>query len=255
MRNLMTCALGGIGLLDLDDSIYVEDIEEEATVTQDTAKRPGYGLFPLNQPGRDSLTITVTFMIKMKDRQARMAVLQKVLGWASVGWLTVNTRPNLQLYVFCTKPPSSKTFDWTERMEIQFTAFGEAYWQEIVPLSVSVTSAVSSATRSITPNGTQDCFLEAQIAPSSGTLTSVSISAGTQTLTLTGLSVTKTAPLMIYYDELHLLHIESGGVSLLGKRSAESADDIILSAGQANTVVLTFSRACTYTLKARGMWR
>lgn len=255
MRNLMTCALGGIGLLDVDERVYIDDIEEEISISQDTAKRPGYGQFPLNAPRRDSLIVTITFMVKERDRTARASVIQTVRGWAKEGWLTLNIRPNQQLYVFCTKLPETKTFEWTERMEIQFTAYGEAYWQEIVPVSVNAASAVSSDTRTIMPNGTQDCFLEAEIKPSSGTLTSVSIAVGTQTLALSGLSVTKTAPLQIYYDALHLLHIESGGSSLLSKRSAASADDIILAAGQANTVILTFSRACTYTIKARGLYR
>lgn len=255
MRNMMTCALGGIGLLDLDERIYIEDIQEEVSISHETAKRAHYGMFPLNHPEYESIAVTVTFMVKERDRAARMDVIEKVRGWAGSGWLTVNTRPNQQLYVFCTQPPGLETFDWTARMEIEFTAYGEAYWQEIVPLSVKVTSAASSATKTLTPNGTQDCFLEAEIAPSSGTLTSVSIAVGTQTLALSGLSVTKTAPLLIYYDELHILHIESGGTSLLSKRSAESADDIILEAGQVNTVIMTFSRACTYTIKARGLWR
>ena len=184
-----------------------------------------------------------------------MTVFQKVRGWATQGWFTMNTRPGQQLYVFCTKPPAFETFDLTARMEIEFSAYGEAYWQDITPVHVKVTSAVSSASASITPSGTQDCFLEAEIAPSSGTLTSVTITVGSQTLALSGLSVTKTAPLKIYYDELHILHIESGSSSLLSKRSAESADDIILVHGQSNTVSLTFSRACTYTIKARGLWK
>lgn len=255
MREMMSCALDGIGLLDLDESIYIENIQEEAAIDHEKAKRAGYGTFPLNRPGRESVTVTVTFMVKKRDRTARMAVIEKVRGWASEGWLTVNTRPGRRLYVFCTEPPAFETFDWTARMEIGFTAYGEAYWQETVPLSVSSSSAVSSDTRVITPRGTKDCFLEAQITPSGGTLTAVSVTVGTQTLTLSGLSVTQAAPLRIYYDELHLLHIESGNGSLLSKRSAESADDIILTAGQANTVILTFSCACSYTIQARGMWR
>ena len=148
-----------------------------------------------------------------------------------------------------------ETFDLTARMEIEFAAYGEAFWQDITPVQVSVTSAVSSASASITPSGNQETFLEAEIAPSSGTLTSVTITVGTQTIALSGLSVTNTAPLKIYYDELHLLHIESGSTSLLSKRSAASADDIRLIPGQSNAVSLTFSRACTYTIKARGLWR
>lgn len=255
MRTDITCALNGPGLADLDSRIYVEDITEDVSNDMETMQRAPYGLFPMNSPGRGSITIKVKFMIKERNRTERMTVFQKVRGWATQGWFTMNTRPGQQLYVFCTKPPSFETFDLTARMEIEFSAYGEAFWQDITPVQVKVTSAVSSASASITPSGTQDCFLEAEIAPSSGTLTSVTITVGSQTLALSGLSVTKTAPLKIYYDELHILHIESGSSSLLSKRSAESADDIILVHGQSNTVSLTFSRACTYTIKARGLWK
>lgn len=255
MRDLITCALGGVGLLDLDERIYIEDIQEDVSIDTETAKRAAYGIHPLTSPKHQSITVTVTFMIKERDRAARLGVIQKVLGWADQGWLTTNLRTGQRLYVYCTQPPRFVSFEWTNRMEIKFTAYGEAYWQEITPLSVGSSSAVSSATHIITPRGTQDCFLEAEIAPSSGTLTSASITVGTQQFTLTGLSVTSAAPLRIFYDEFHYLHIESGGVSLLSKRSGDSADDILLTAGQPNTVIMTFGRACRYTLYARGLWK
>lgn len=254
MRTDITCALNGVSLHELDSRIYVEEIKEDPNDTMETVSRAGYGIFPLTSPERDSLVIKVTGYVKERDRTAREAVYQKILGWCTKGWFTKNTRPGQRIYVYCTKPPGTETYK-SARLEIEFTAYGEAYWQDITPVQVKVTSAVSSASASITPGGTQDCFLEAEIAPSSGTLTSVTITVGSQTLALSGLSVTKTAPLKIYYDELHILHIESGSSSLLSKRSAESADDIILVHGQSNTVSLTFSRACTYTIKARGLWK
>lgn len=254
MRTDITCALGGVSLHELDSRIYVEDIKEDPNNTMETVSRAGYGTFPLTSPERDSLVIKVTGYVKERDRTAREAVYQKILGWCTKGWFTKNTRPGQRIYVYCTKPPGTETYK-SARLEVEFTAYGEAYWQDTTPVSVSSSSAVSSATVSITPSGTQECFLEAEIAPSSGTLTSVTITVGSQTLALSGLSVTKTAPLKIYYDEMHLLHIVSGSTSLLNKRSAASSDDILLVPNQSNSVSLTFSRACTYTIKARGLWK
>lgn len=254
-RNLMICALGGNGLLDLDSRIYIEDIQEDVTIDQETAKRALYGIHPLTNPMHQSISITVTFMVKERDRAARMAVIQKVRGWAGNGWFTTNIRPTQRIYVYCTKPPKFETFDWTARMDIRFTAYGEAYWQDITPVTVSSTSAAASATKTITPAGTENCFLEAEITPSGGSLTTVNIAVGSQHLKLEGLSVASGATLSIYYDEHHLLHIESGNTHLLNKRTGDSADDIILSAGAANSVSLTFNRACSYTLKARGLWK
>lgn len=255
MRTDIACVLNGIGIDELDNRIYVEDIREEVTDKQETMQRALYGLFPIGPPRRESVTIKIQFMIKEKDRAERMTVIQRVRGWAVQGWFSMNTRPGQRIYVFCTKATGFETFDWKARMELELTAYGEAFWQDATPVSVSSASAVSTATVSITPSGTQDTFLEAQIAPSSGTLTSVSITAGGRVLALSGLSVTKQTPLMIFYDEGHILHIESGGVSQLSRRSQESADDLILTAGQSNEVSMTFGRACTYTIKARGLWK
>ena len=255
MRTDITCALDGIGLQDLDEHIYVEDVTEETNVDQETAKRPGYGLLPLTDPGNESKSISVKLLVKQKNRIARMAIIQKVKGWASQGWFTSNMFPGLRIYVFCEQPPKVTVFEWTARLEIKFTAYGEAYWQDATPMTKASSSAVSSATVTIKPNGNRKCFLEADIAPSSGTLTSVTIVQGSQRLELTGLSVTSSAPLRIYYDELHILRIVSGSTSLLSKRSGDSSDDILLAPGVDNSISLTFSRACTYTLRARGLWQ
>ena len=255
MRTDIACAMNGVSLHDLDSRIYVENIKEEPSDQMETANRSGYGVFPLTDTHRDSLLIKITCFVKERDRTAREAVFQKILGWCKQGWFTKNTRPGQRLYVFCTKPPSTEAFDLTARMEIEFTAYGEAYWQEITPLSVSVTTAVNSGTHIIKPNGTQECFLEADIKPVGGALTSVTITVGTQTLALTGLSVAQNSTLKVYYDELHILHITVGSTSLLSKRTPASVDDIVLTAGQNNTVVLSFNTTCTYTIKARGLWK
>jgi hypothetical protein len=254
MRTDITCALGGIGIQDLDERIYVEDIREEITLNNETGKRPGYGLILLHDPGRDSMDIKVTFHIKEKDWTARMAVLQKVFGWATQGWFTRNHRPGLQIYVVCTKFPQVQTFDRRAKFEITFTAYGEACWQEVTPTVVNVTSAAASATKSITPRGTRNCFLEAEFTPSGGSLASATITVGTQAIALTGLSVASGTTVRMYYDEMHYLRIESAGVSLMDKRTAASSDHIILEPGQANSVSLTFSRKSTYKLTARGLF-
>lgn len=255
MRTDITCALNGIGLDELDSRIYVEDIKESTKVAQDTMQRAYGGLFPLNEPGRESTVITVQFMMKIRDRAERSEVIQRIRGWAAQGWFTMNTRPGQRIWVYCTKEAEYGAFDRSARCEIEFTAYGEACWQNITPVSVSGTAAVGTTTAEITPDGTRKAYLEAEITPPSGTLTAVSVSIGGKSITLNGLSVTNAAPLVIRYDELQILHIESGGVSQLSKRSAASADDLMLEAGQKNTVTLTVDRACAYAIRARGLWK
>lgn len=254
MRREFACALNGVELNDVDERIYIEDIREETTYTNETAKRAGYGIFPLSAPEPDSMQIRVTLHIKAKDLTERMSVLQEILGWATQGWFTRSQRPFQRIYVYCTKPPTV-TSERSTRFEITFTAMGEACWQDTAPVTVSVTTAAASGTKTITPLGTRDCFLEAEITPSSGTLTSVSLTVGTQFITLDGLSVAGGTTLKLYYDELHLLRMEAGGVSVADKRTAASSDHIRLKPRTAQSVAVAFSRACTYKLIARGLWR
>ena len=254
MRTDITCALGGVSLHELDSRIYVEDIKEDPNDTMETVSRAGYGTFPLTSPERDSLVIKVTGYVKERDRTAREAVYQKILGWCTNGWFTKNTRPGQRIYVYCTKPPGTETYE-SARLEIEFTAYGEAYWQDTTPVSVSSSSAVSSATVTLHPNGTRECFLEADITPSGGTLTSVSISVGSQVIELSGLSTAAGTVLKIDYTVDHILRIRSGSSSVLKRRTADSSDEIILEPGADNTVELEFNTACNYTIKARSLWR
>ena len=256
MRHLITCALNGLDLLALDDRIYIEDILEEIEIDHETGKRAAYGLFPLNEPRHQNITLTVKVMVKERRRPERMSVIQDIRAWAGRGWLTTNIRPNQRLYVFCVQPPNAETFDWTGRMEIVFRAYGESYWQDVRPRTASSETAVTSANVTLSPTGTRPCFLEAEITPSGDMLTTARITVnGDRFFQLNGLEIGAGETLAMYYDELHLLHIECDGASLLGSRTAESADHLTLTPKQPNTIALSFNTACDYTIKARGMWR
>lgn len=256
MRTEITCSLNDIGVQDLNDRIYVEDIKEEPKVSNETANRAGFGLFPMTKPYREELTITVTLYVKDRNRLRRRDIFDRILDWCEDGgWLRTNIRPGQRIYVHCTKMPSIEAYNLSSRLEAEFSAYGFPYWQDIAPVQVASSSAVRDAAIIIRPNGTKDTFLEAEIAPATGTLTDVILMCGTQSIVLSGLAATTAAPLMIYYDELSLQHIEVGGVSQLSKRTPASADDIILTAGVSNDVELHFSTVCTYTIKARGRWK
>lgn len=251
----MQCALDGAELLALGDRVYIEDIQEEIHVDMESGKRLGYAEIPLSAPRHSSMTITVTVMIKDRNRVRRAGLIQAIRGWAGKGWLTTNIHPGQRIYVWCVQPPNAETFDWTARMDIVFEAFGEAYWQDINPKAILSQAAASSASVVISPTGTRPCYLEAEITPESGTLTEATITVSGQKFELTGLEIAAGDTLSIWYDEMHLLHIEGGGESLLGCRSAESDDDLILQDRTPNTVGLSFDTACNYTIKARGLWK
>ena len=80
MRTDITCALNGPGLADLDSRIYVEDITEEVNNDLETIQRAPYGLFPMSNPGRGSITIKVKFMIKERKKPLILEIAQSELN-------------------------------------------------------------------------------------------------------------------------------------------------------------------------------
>lgn len=254
MRDLLTCALGGVSFLGLDEKLYLEEIEEAPNIVVETGKRPYYGQILLNTPGVDTLTVTLTFMVKKCNRQERQAVIDKVSGWATEGYLTVGHRPGKRLYVVCTQRPKTKTFSWTERMTVIFTAYAESCWEQVTPATVFLTGTNASAT--IQPVGTRPCFLEAEITnTSSAVLTHLALTANGKSIALSGISVAAGASVTIAYDERHLLSIKSGSTSLLAYRTADSHDDLLLNPGVGNTVSISANVSCSTAFKARGLWR
>ena len=256
-KTLMTCALNGIGLYDLDsakDRIYIQDIEENTTIKAEADTRLYYGQTFLGQNAHNLLTVTVTFMIKERDRAERMALIQKINGWATKGYFTSNTHSNQRLYVICTQLPAVKTFLWNEEMKIVFTAYGEACWEDLAPVSYMVASSKTAASSTFTPGGTRVCFLEAEITNvASSALTTVTLTANGESISLTGLSVAKNQKVELFYDENHYLHITANGISVLNERTC--ADDLLLNPNTANSVSCSTNVNCKTIFKARGLYR
>lgn len=254
MRTDLSCTLGEVSLLNLDESIYLEDIQEEITVDHETAKRAHYGLVPLTDPERESLTVTITIFIKKRDRAERIAVIQKLLAWATKGYLTISTRSAQRLYVYCIQPPNFKTFDITERVTIKFCAY-YPFWESTSIRSTQSTTAATSHTLRISSPGTRSSFLEGTVTNGTGgVLTTVSISCGTQVLELTGLSIPTGSELSWGYDDMHNLWIKSGTTSLLPNRTAQSVDDIMISVPTVNTITVSTNVGSSVKVQTRGMY-
>ncbi len=253
-KTLMTCALNGVGLYDLDERIYIQDIEESTTLKFEAAGRPYYGQTFLGENAHDLLTITVTFMIKEQNRAARMGVIQKISGWATKGYFTTNIHPDQRIHVRCTRLPDTKTFAWHEDMTLVFTAYGEACWEDVTPVTHTVASSTAASSTTFRPAGTRMCFMEAEITNvSNSSLTTVTLAANGETISLTGLSVAKNQKVELYYDENHYMHITANGVSVLNKRAG--ADDLLLYPNQPNSVSCSTNVNCKTVFKARGLYR
>lgn len=261
----LDCAVNGVSLASLDRSIFVEDINEELKNTAETARRPVSGLRVLGY-GRDTLVIKITVYIKPKGRYdpradqytaERYLALEKMLQWARTGYLTVSYRKNQRLYAYCTKPPSFSILTPDTRIQLEYTAYDDASWESTEYVTAAGTAVLESDTASlslsITPKGTKDCYLEAEIICPIG-MTYVRITAGGQFILLNRLVCEAETTILIGRDIHNRLTITSGSVSMLGYRTAESADDLFLAAGEENTVEITSDAACAVTIKARGLY-
>ena len=254
MKYMMRCAVNGIDLYSISDRIYIQEIEEKPALKVETMARPFYGMIDEGFMAHDQMAVKITFMIKEYDRIFRADILEKICAWATMGYLTVNTRPNRRMYVRCTELPTMKTFAWHEDMSIVFTAYGEACWEDETPLTKTITATTEAVLEDFNVRGTLPCFLEAEIVNASGgTLSEIVLTANGETISLTGLSVPDTGKVELRYDERHYQVITANGVSILAYRSG--ADDLILNPGHNNQISCVTDAACNVTFMARGMYR
>lgn len=253
MRNDFTCSVNGEDMYLIDPRIYIEDIEESVKNSAETDKRPHYGQTLVGAVGHETVTVTVSFMIKEPDRAKRQQIITKINGWAKEGWLTVSTRPWQRIYAVCTQPANTEAFAWSESMRLVFTAYDEAYWQASVPVTVS--DSGTSLTLAVNPLGTHRSCLEAEITNVSGSaVNTLSLAVNGQTMAFEGLNLANNKTLVLGYDEHHYLFAKVDGVSKLSCRTASSADDLWLKPGIANTVQCTCQRNCGVKLIARGAY-
>ena len=94
-----------------------------------------------------------------------------------------------------------------------------------------------------------EATITANVAISDGTIT---LTVGSRTLQLTGITLAQDATIVISYDDEMIQSIKSGTTSLLAYRSG--ADDLIAECGRNNTVSFTASASCDVEFRAKGCW-
>lgn len=256
MRTRYDVYMDNLPLDAVDPAIYVTDVQEtpvsyDATTLQ---RAKGDGLRVLRRL-RDSKQVRVSFMVRETDVGRRRDIVQRVAAWAMSGkYLSLGDRPGQRLRVLCeTLPSITSALKWTQELTMVFTAYAMPYWEAETPIRASFTG--TSGTAAIRQAGTAPCFLEAEISNTSGsTLTSLSLTADGQTMAFTGMALGAGKTLKIFYDDNWLLRAEVDGASVLNRRTADSADDLMLPPCKATTVAIAADKAVSVTLKARGLW-
>ena len=232
MREELRCALDGNELLSLDPRLYIEDVEEQIRTDTRTAGRALGGAVLCGPVGRESLTVTLRFMIKEKDRAERARILARVNGWARRGGAALR---------------------WSESARLVWTALDWPYWMGAQPDSAAV-SGVSDAAW-LCPEGTRDYYAEAELKNESGdVIDEISFFfGGGEKMAFSGLELPNGAVFRLFYDERHILRAGAGGVPALHCLSADSQDEIRLPPGR-NSVIYYADGLCSGRIYARGVF-
>lgn len=250
------CAINGQGLQDLDPTIFITDIQESSPkLRANTVSNAFYDGLRLMRMHRQSLAVSVSFCVREYDTARRKSVAEKACEWAKDGWLTINDRPGQRLYVVCDKlPVIPSALKWTDTLTIGFTAYALPYWQEAIPATATYTGTNGNA--NLSPAGNRDCYLEAEITATGGTVNTLTIAVNGKSYAFSGLGLAKGKSLSIGYDdENHLQFMRIGDVSAFSTRTAASADDLMLRPKKVNAITVTANTAVMAVFKARGLWR
>lgn len=248
MKTRYACWLNGHGLQDLDPAIYITDIAEAAAKvrTQTATKAKGDGTILLRR-ARQSLTVTIQFAIREYDTARRKAVMEKIVRWADDGWLTINDRPDQQLWVTVDALPTiTSALKWADILTIALTAYEMPYWLSQWPPQAS-TSAATSAKVNLSPAAlAAHAYLEAWVT-NHGTspMTKLSISTDDGEITLDGMSLGAGKTAAICYDSRGILTLP------VAYRTGDSSDELTLTPGKPNPIVIKADQPVSVLLKAR----
>ena len=245
--------LGGMALSAISPHIVILDVQHPpASIRNGTyslAKRQGAHVY---RRYIESTSVTVSFMIRAYDIRERQAILQQVVRWAKNGGvLQTSDREGQQLRCICEQYPSvSSVRNWTDPLQITFAAHALPFWQEVLPATLSLTGTSGSGNLYV-PGDADDAFVEATITANAA-LSSLSLTAGDTSISLTGLSIASGGTVVIAYDQDMIQSIRTGSTSLLSKRTGN--DDLTVPSGEISAFSFTSDANCTVAFSVRGLW-
>ncbi len=251
--------IDGVGLNEIDPAVYIIDIREEAPkLDVQTGGNAKYDGLRLLSRAWSSRTVSITLAVREKDMARRAAIIDAVMDWVKDGQLTVNYRPDQQITVKYTDVPGmGSALKWADTIAIGFTAF-DPYWRQSTPtIALGTTVANTALGLNIVPPGTvESVFLEFHITNiSTSTMQTATIAVGGRSFALARLGRAPRAALAATDVANGVVGVKAGAASAMDKRSAQSADDLMLFCRRTNTVTITTQRACSVKLSARGAYK
>lgn len=202
----------------------------------------------------ETLEVGVTYAIDVPKRQLalRRQIFDAVNTWAlKGGWLTTTSQPGKRMWADKVVIPSSgDLWDWTDEYTITFRAYGVPFWQDAE--ATTVTETLTDGSVSINVGGNVESVLDATFKNTSGSaIDTFTISAGGNTLSLSGLGLANGDTLTIEHGTDGLLRIHTGNASVLDKRSG--SDDLYVTPGT-KTVTVTAGGAGILTVSSIGRY-
>lgn len=229
-------AMNGVQLDSLDDRIIITDIIEDApSESVTTNERPSGGTY-LTAVSTQSITVRIAVEVHTQSVSERRAVVAKIARWGQSGFLTASDRPDQRIHIDKMTLPTLDSLKWTEALEFQLTAYSCPWWEDIDAQTVTGNTARYSDAW-FTNTGDMPMTVDVTATVATGTMTGIILASGyTQdgtsvmehTMTFTGLTVAAGESFTLSHDSDGILHIEAAGISVLDKRSASSADDLII---------------------------
>ena len=243
-------SINGVSLRGLDSRVIVRAIREtenEAEVNfGNIAGRSGR--LPIGQRLRRGKTVEVEFAIReLYDLPARAAVLDTVNAWAADGILTMTSRPDQRLNVYCTgRAPGGDLKDYNASYTVTFKTGGNPYWEDAEETTKTIST---SGEHSFVIPGTAPTVVDADFTSLESDTTSLTIAVRTGLKTRRFYTGAVTAG-----TNLHWGHTADGILTgSVAKLTYQSDDDLIAGPG---TVYVSVTADCPFnaTFSARGRW-
>lgn len=247
--------LDGVTLSSIHNDLMILDIQHTPAQRQATTARKakGNGVY-ITDLYQAQTTVTILFELHIYDIEERQRVCQEIATMAmNCKILETNDRPGQRLHVICDQPPAIESaLQWTSPIMMVFSAYSLPFWEESEPSIVTISGTNQNETLFV-PGNAGETFLDAEITASSA-ITSLTISSGSTTISLIGLSVAAGGVVKVTHDENGILSIKSGNTSLLSHRTAASSDDLLVVSGTNNLVAISANNAVSCKFSARGVW-
>lgn len=253
MRSRYEAYMDGVALSSIDPSIYVANIlpgEIAPSFTlKDVAGRNGS---IIAREKYAKTTVDIVFEIHEYDIAKRQRICQMVQMWAEGSVLKTSDRPGQYLKCVCERFPVVDAKNWTNPVTMTFAGYTPPFWQEENAVTVSLSGTSGSASKYI-PGNVKEALVSAVLTANAG-ISSFSLTVGDTTLNFSELSLSSGDTVTIDYDEHLFLRIRSGNTSLMGKRTAASADELIARCGRPNSFSFTSSGGASVVFTVKGWW-